>query len=219
MHDHMIDGIHNTQTWIMLHNPLSLFPSPQALRLSKGFSFSFHLEVAKEVTDQISIGAPEPEVVLASTQPEPSETDTSKQIANETSVGDTRLWAEVLRNLSKDLSKQSSVQISGSTLINIESSQKRSVMEEDLNTGLQKVVAFSCGHAFSLSQLHSKILLDFVERVQDFPISLPHTLKHLQLHYKQSSLYPSACPYCVFQYLRKLQLQESPGVPIKPWNP
>ena len=193
--------------------------SPQTLRLSNRFSFSFQLNVAKEVTDHISTGAPEPEEVLTSTQPEPSEVDTSKQVASETSVGDARLWAEILRNLSKDLSKQSSVQIFGTTLTNIESSQTQSVMEEDVNTSLQKVAAFTCGHAFSLSQLHSKILLDFVERVQDFPISLPHTLKHLQLHYKQSSLYPSACPYCVFQYLRKLQLLESPGVPIRPWNP
>ena len=69
------------------------------------------------------------------------------------------------------------------------------------------------------SNTSTLIIQGIVERVQDFPISLPHTLKHLQLHYKQSSLYPSVCPYCVFQYLRKLQLQESPGVPIKPWNP
>ncbi len=202
-----------------IKKPSSVSYSPQTLRLSSGFSFSFQLNVAKEVTDHISTGAPKPEEVLTSTQPEPSETDTSKQVTNETSVGDARLWAEILRNLSKDLSKQSLVQISGAALTNIENSQTESVMEEDMNTSLQKVVAFTCGHAFSLSQLHLKILLDFVERVQDFPISLPHTLKHLQLHYKQSSLYPSACPYCVFQYLRKLQLLESPGVPIRPWNP
>ena len=86
---------------------------------------------------------------------------------------------------------------------------------EKLN-GTGEFVAFTCGHAFPLSRFHSKVILEFSNRVSDLPVSIPHTLRYLQLHYKQSSYYPSGCPYCVFQYLRKIQL---PDVPIKPWNP
>ena len=81
------------------------------------------------------------------------------------------------------------------------------------------MVSFSCGHAFSLAKFQDKMLLEFVERIQDFPVPVPQTLKHLQLYYRQSSFFPTACMYCVFQYLRKVQLQEAPEVPIRPWNP
>lgn len=182
------------------------------------------MQVAKEVIDQIGKGAPPPEDTLFVLQPEQSNTDNPQFMSIETSVGDCRLWAEILRNLAKDLSKQSTVQIPESLLANIDT-QPQSQGDDPTTPSTanprhgEGIAAFSCGHAFALSHFLSKVLMDFVERVQDFPISIPHTLKHLQLHYKQGSFYPSACPYCVFQYLRKLQLQECPHVPIRPWNP
>ena len=162
-----------------------------------------------------------PEEVLSASKTEQAESEEAAQVLLETSVGDSRLWAEVLRNLSKDLSKQSAVQISESTLAAIESYRSKTLLEgaSNISQKLEDIIAFSCGHAFSLAQFHSKILLDFMERVQDFPVPIPHTVRHLQMHFKQSNFLASACPYCVFQYLRKLQLQECPGVPIRPWNP
>lgn len=92
-----------------------------------------------------------------------------------------------------------------------------SLSETERNTA-GEFVAFSCGHAFPLEKFRGKIILEFSNRVSDLPLPIPETLRYLQLHYKQSSYFPSGCPYCVFQYLRKLQLQIKPDVPIKPWN-
>ena len=209
------------------------------------FTFDFHFSVAKEVTNLISSGHTPPEDLLDSTHsqlmaPE-SHTPTSdtsaspKKLVLETSVGDCRLWYEILRNLSKDLSKSSSILLPESVLLNIETYHSRLLRREtsDENgeskmaasfgvsekTGVGEFVAFSCGHAFPLSRFHTKVILEFSNRVSDLPVSIPHTLRYLQLHYKQSSYYPSGCPYCVFQYLRKIQLHMKPDVPIKPWNP
>ena len=194
--------------------------SVDSVRNGADFSFDFHVRVASEVTELICSGTPMPEEVLSASKTEQAESEEAAQVLLETSVGDSRLWAEVLRNLSKDLSKQSAVQISESTLAAIESYRSKTLLEgaSNISQKLEDIIAFSCGHAFSLAQFHSKILLDFMERVQDFPVPIPHTVRHLQMHFKQSNFLASACPYCVFQYLRKLQLQECPGVPIRPWN-
>ena len=180
--------------------------------------------------EQIGRGVPTPEEVLASSAESGEQDHTAKSVRSriETSIGDCRLWAEVLRNLSKDLSKHSSILVPESTLQAIggyqlgQPPQNSGEVDPRLTTAGSSrngVAAFSCGHAFSMSHFRTKVVLDFTERIQDFPVPIPQTLKHIQLYYKQSDMYPSACPYCVFQYLRKIQLQECPGVPIKPWNP
>ena len=183
------------------------------------------------------MGHPSPETIVSSSQtfhPYPSgngEPDLkSKTLVIETSVGDCRLWIEVLRNLSKDLSKHGSIYLSESTVAGIgkhsrhrNSSSDMSIdprsEQQQIDQNFNRIVAFTCSHTFPLVRFQTKISQDFVERVQDFPLSLPLTLKHLQLHYKQSAYIPSSCPYCVFQYLRKIQLQQCPNVPIRPWNP
>lgn len=187
--------------------------------------------MSREVIDQIERGRPTPDDVLAaSSQSAEQAGHSSKPFRSriETSIGDCRLWAEVLRNLFKDLSKHSSIVVSEKMLQAIGADQQRQPLESDgkMDEGLltavptqEEIVAFSCGHAFSVSHFNAKVLLEFSERVRDFPIPIPQTFQHILLYYKQSSVYPSACPYCVFQYLRKIQLQESPGVAIKPWNP
>ena len=155
----------------------------------------------------------------------------SNRLVVETSIGDQRLWMEVLRNLSKDLLKQNVITLSESAIEKLSRASVAGSSEDRKGRGGGQVgvsktksdatnfVAFSCGHAFLDEHFTTRILMEFTERVQDFPIPVPQTLKHLQFHYKQSKSFPSACPYCVFQYLRKLQLQECPGVPIKPWKP
>ena len=220
------------------------FPS---LRKSAGhFSFAFHFSVAKKVTDLIASGHTPPEDLLDTahnplTSPELRQNETpisTKKLVLETSSGDHRLWYEILRNLSKDLSKNSCILLPESVLSNIDAYQARLLQRETSDetgvngeskvvsafsdtekSGAGEFVAFSCGHAFPLSRFHGKVVLEFANRVSDFPVSIPQTLRYLQLHYKQCAYYPSGCPYCVFQYLRKIQLQMKPDVPIKPWNP
>lgn len=204
--------------------------SPKFTLSCTGLSFAFELKVSREVIEQIERGLPTPDDILVSSTESVEQEHASKPFKSriETSVGDCRLWAEVLRNLSKDLSKHSSIMVSEATLQTIGADQRRQPLEsggkrdERLPMAVptcDEIAAFSCGHAFSASHFHAKVLLEFSEHVQDFPMPIPQTLKHILLYYKQSSVYPSACPYCVFQYLRKIQLQENPGVPIKPWNP
>lgn len=148
----------------------------------------------------------------------------TKKLTIETSVGDVRLWVEILRNLTKDLSKHQSIQLSDSTLVGLYSHHPRPAKEEEDTASSNEqqrqspLVAFSCGHAYPLDRFQNRILLEFVERVQDFPLPIPQTLKVLQSHYKQSQCYPNACPHCVFQFLRKIQMEECPKVPIRPWN-
>lgn len=197
---------------------------------SSSFSFDFYLSVSKEVTSLISKGYQTPDDIIKTPtvsdqlSQTTSEQNQPKKLVLEKSTGDNRLWVEILRNLSKDLSKHNFILLSESTMSSIERERSWMVSSEPSNGETedhrpQEIVSFSCGHAFSMAKFQDKMLLEFVERVQDFPIPIPQTLKHLQLYYKQSNFFPTACLHCVFQYLRKVQLQECPGVPIRPWNP
>ena len=185
-------------------------------------TFDFHIFVASHLISSISLGHPSPEAILSfarSSTASNSDSRPKKQVI-ETSIGDCRLWIEVLRNLSKDLSKNSSIVLTESSVAGLTKKQRtQSVSEVDGQTDQNVIVTFTCGHSFPLMRFQTKIVTEFVERVKDFPLSTPLTLKHLQLHYKQSAHMSSSCPYCVFQYLRKIQLKECPDVPIKPWNP
>ncbi len=138
-----------------------------------------------------------------------------KKLTVETSVGDVRLWVEILRNLTKDLMKHHVLQLSESSLSSLRAYQQQRSHDEE---GDHMIAAFSCGHAYPSEMFQNRILLEFVERVQDFPFPLPHTLRLLQSHYKQSSCLPSGCPHCVFNYLRNFQLEVCPNVSIRPWK-
>ncbi|XP_064397834.1 uncharacterized protein LOC135344542 isoform X2 [Halichondria panicea] len=184
-------------------------------------SLDFHLFVASHLVSSVSKGNPSPETILSSSST--TENDAKpKQLVIETSIGDCRLWVEVLRNLAKDLSKNSSIVLTENTLNGVIKMRQRklsSTTNSIDNEQQHLIIAFTCGHTFPLSRFQSKIVPEFVDRVQEFPLSTPVTLKYLQLHYKMSGHVPSSCPHCVFQYLRKIQLKECPNVPIKPWNP
>ena len=175
------------------------------------------MKVAREVVAQIMAGSPRPEDLVTSQQEPPTQTKQHKEMTKEGLLSDTRLWAEVMRNLSKDVYKSSSILLTGSAL---------KAFTPDPSTGDSStaatrgdVIAFSCGHAFTDAEFGSKVLIEFKERVQNFPVPIPETLFHVQSCYRKLSRYPLACPHCVFHYLRQLQLQESPEIPIKPWTP
>ena len=190
---------------------------------SKKFSFGFHLDVAREVIQQISKGAPKPEdLIVTDSKQESTESKEPKDVTKEGLLSDTRLWVEVIRNLSKDIHKCSSFSLTGSTLDafgpdpqNAHRSHSGTIADRN---NKRDVVAFSCGHAFTDKQYESKVLLEFKEQVESFPRPIPETLHQLLDCYKKLGHLPLGCPYCVFQYLRQLQLQECPEVPIKPWN-
>lgn len=157
-----------------------------------------------------------------------------QKLTIETTKGDIRMWAEVLRNLMKDLSRHHSIYLPESVLAGIRGRQPEedpgekegegeggiltTSTEESRSTNVNAIAAFSCGHAHPMGRFQNQIVPEFIERVQDFPLPLPQTLRMLQLHYKQAQCYPSACPHCVFQYLRKFQIEECPKVPIRPWS-
>lgn len=197
-------------------------------------SLSFHLAITQEVLSAVAMGHPTPDDIIVYSDPAEAgrggageEDEPIKKLTIETSPGDVRLWVEIMRNLTKDLSKHQSIQLPDSVLASLQRAhQPREAREEDtanLDSSIDSqrhnsLVVFSCGHAYALDRFQNQILLEFVERVQDFPLAIPQTLKQLQTYYKQCQCYPSACPHCVFQYLRKFQMEECPKVPIKPWK-
>ena len=187
--------------------------------LASGVSLEFHLKVVKEVQHQIRSGLPKPEDIMLSSHSK----DPKKKIVIETSDKDERLWSEIRRNLFKDLHKGTSILITEQALASLEAQDKRDGPTSTAEPRPETIVAFSCGHSFLESQFQSKIVPDFVERAHNsFPVPIHQTLKHLQSHYKQSQFYSCACPYCVFQYLRKEQLDAAGtplSSPISPWNP
>ena len=134
-----------------------------------------------------------------------------RKIVTELTPGDKRLWGEILRNLSTNLSKHNNILVSELSLAGIR--QHQAAQGKPLS-----MVAFSCGHTFSETLFHSKVLMDFAERLQDFPVPIPLTNSFLQQYYRQPGCYSCACPYCVFQHLRKGQLERCPKVPIRPWS-
>ena len=186
---------------------------------TKKCSFDFHLKVAKEVVEHIMNGSPKPEhFAIMSQEQHPTDTMPPKETTKEVLLSNTRLWAEVMRNLSKDVFKSSSILLTGSALsaFNKDSGNSTPVTAERMEK--RGVIAFSCGHAFRGTEFESTILTEFKERVQNFPVPITETLIQLQNCYKKLAHYPLACPYCVFHYLRQLQLQERPEIPIKPWT-
>ena len=153
----------------------------------------------------------------------PTDQEDWHRAAVESTPGDSRLWAEILRNLSKDVSKHNNILLSESSLASV--TQQQQQQQQQQQTSSEKplraamMIAFSCGHVFPGSTFYSKVLLDFAERLQDFPVPIPCTTSFLQQYYRQPGSYACACPYCVFQYLRKGQLEQCTNVPIRPWNP
>lgn len=182
--------------------------------LASGVSIEFHMKVVKEVQCQIGSGLPKPSDIIMSSHSK------DRKVVVEMSDRDERLWSEIRRNLFGSLHKGTSVHISEQTLASLEA-QVKETPNHELHPP-EAIVAFSCGHSFLESQFQTKIVPEFVERAHSFfPVPIHQTLKHLQSHYKQSQFYLCACPYCVFQYLRKEQLDTGtpPSNPIHPWNP
>ena len=173
-----------------------------------------------EMTKQITAGVPTPEELVSpvdqSDHSSGSEQEDWHRAPVETTPGDARLWGEILHNLSKDVSKHSCIMLSDSSLAGAVRHQQKA-HEQPLTN--KDIIAFSCGHVFSEPHFHSKVLLDFAERLQDLPVPIPLTASFLQQYYRQTGAYSCACPYCVFQYLRRGQLDQCPKVPIRPWNP
>lgn len=190
---------------------LSLFISHNP-GLASGVSVQFHMKIVKEVQHQMRSGIPKPEDTLLSSRTEDKKVFVDMADTNE------RLWSEIRRNLFIDLQKGAYISVGEQTLAGLETQEKETPSAE---LRPETIVTFSCGHSFWESHLQKRIVPEFVERAHSsFPVPIHHTLKHLQTHYKQSQFYSCACPYCVFQHLRKEQLDTGvpPSNPIHPWN-
>lgn len=188
------------------------------------------------ITNQISLGIPPLEqLVLHSASdmenqalvtketdsvPTPESSYKKHSLQSTTLSSDSRLWTEVLRNLSKNIHQHSVLTIPESELVSIKNFREKNLKTSDKDILSRKdgIIAFSCGHAFSEIQFQEKILIEFLERVSDFLSTKPHMVVFMQQYFKQSSTYTSGCPYCVFQYLRTSELKKNPNVPIRPWS-
>ncbi len=180
------------------------------------------------VSEQINAGVPSLEELVKQKQQAKGEVAVSSGSPDsgsyrkptssiDTVSNDSRLWNEMLRNLSKDVNKHIAVTVTESSLSSIRKFRQRN-SEADVSARKDGIVAFSCGHAFSEIQFQEKVLIEFFERIQDFMAAMPHMVSFLQLYYKQCSSFTSGCPYCVFQYLRTAELKRDPTTPIRPWN-
>ena len=213
---------HATSKWSLYSCLCYIVTSPQVTTGQKRFSFKFNLLVATETANHIRAGVPTPEELVHSAQTgqlNQSELVPTLKLPVETSPGDSRLWVEILRNLSKDLSKHPTIQLSEARFGRIQNSQSLLKQEGAKLLKTDKTIAYSCGHIFSDTHFQMQVLTDFMRRLEDLPIPIPRTASFLQQYYKLDGHYSCACPVCVFQFLRKAQLQQCPEVPIKPWNP
>lgn len=219
------------------HMTALAYPLSVVLKNSKSqFSFKFSLAVTMEMAKQITAGVPPLQKLMKVRDSQLNETvescDTELQDLDssssssiettqgkiETSPNDSRLWIEVLRNLTKDLSRHSNITVPENSLSSIRNYRQKVALQQDLPAKKDNIVIFSCGHSFSENQFLDKTLMEFQERVNDFPTPIPNTKSYIHGYYKHSPVYSIACPYCVFQFLRKAQLEKVPGVPIRPWN-
>ena len=90
----------------------------------------------------------------------------------ETSPNDSRLWLEVLRNLTKDLSRHSNITVPENSLSSIRNYRQKVTLQQDIPAKKDNIVVFSCGHSFSENQFLDKTLMEFQERVNDFPATI-----------------------------------------------
>lgn len=163
------------------------------------FTLNLTLQVTLHVINNITSGIPSIKEIL-------SNVDAKDKHSLESSPGDTRLWNEVLHNIFKDLTRRD-------TLVFTDR------FTTDRSDTTRSFVAFTCGHTFSENDFQRRILSEFREKLEDLPHPLVQTTTFLLQYFRHSTKFSSACPYCVFQNLRQTQLQYSPGVPIRPWNP
>ena len=157
-----------------------------------------------ETANRIRAGVPTPEELVHRMQTGPadqSEMVSALKLPVETSPGDSRLWVEILRNLSKDLSKHPMIQLSETALGRLENSQSVPKQEGAKLLKPDKTIAYSCGHAFSDTQFQLQVLVEFMRRLDDLPVPIPRTASFLQQYYKLDGHYSCACPVCVFQFV------------------
>ena len=123
-----------------------------------------------------------------------------------------RMWETVRRNLAKDMGKSSG------TVTVPDTAKKCSEEHAKLQSGLNKTNLKGVGHAFTETQMSSK-LLKIDTRMRDLPGPRPPLLAALLgMYHTNPASYTSPCPVCVFQCVRKLQLAEYSAMPIKPWT-
>ena len=128
---------------------------------------------------------------------------------------DERLWQEIMDNIKKDLDKRSCITLSLTTAATIAAaavSQRRESRGEAADQlPLQSqvdVVVFTCSHQFPKYYFDDVIVPEFQQRMGELMIPLPQTTKLLLGYYtKRDGFLPTACPSCVYNFLRKEQLQ------------
>ena len=139
---------------------------------------------------------------------------------------DGRLWQEILDNIKKDLDKRTCITLSLTTAATIAAaavSQRRELRDASSRAQVD-VVVFTCSHQFPKYYFDDVIIPEFQQRMGDLTLSLPETTKLLMGYYSNGEGFlPTACPSCVYNFLRKEQLQAEDFKNVeyakaKPWE-
>lgn len=128
---------------------------------------------------------------------------------------DGRIWQEIMDNIKKDLDRRSCITLSLTTAATIAAaavSQRKNLPEQSADQlPLQArvdVVVFTCSHQFPKYYFDDVIIPEFQQRMGELVIPLPQLTKLLIGYYtSRDSFLPTACPSCVYNFLRKEQLQ------------
>jgi len=140
----------------------------------------------------------------------------SPETASQTSAEDnSRLWSEVIRNLS--VGKNNGISTSETGLHFLRETGNRRTYLWSQQLPADGLILFTCGHSFTKIQFQT-VVDEFEEHLQEFSTAPPMFIAEC---YRDGSshLLPFGCPYCVYSMLRKQQLQQFPDVPIRTWSP
>ena len=195
------------------------------------FSTQFLLQVVCRVSDQVDRGLAcaryddDLNVIPSDTGtdeeklPSLSSDDTPLTISSRTPTvrlrSEDRLWQEIMDNIKKDLGKRTHIALSLTTAATIAAaavSQRRDWHNDAADQSSQQahvdVIVFTCGHQFPKYYFNDVIIPEFQQRMAELMLPLPQTTKLLMGYYgNRESLLPTACPSCVYNCLRKEQLQ------------
>lgn len=180
-------------------------------------STNFCLDVAASVLKCVDSGRQHPELLdhLVSASGSTNllrqlHTSPSDSLAGwESALPAQALWQEVLHNFQKGALSRSSLHLSSSS---VELLTKALVTERGVSGGngatiqngslCDDIVAFTCGHHYTLNTFRSSVLPGFQEAMQRLPCPLPQTERLLMKGYQSEGLMPTACPPCVLTEIK-----------------
>ena len=107
-------------------------------------------------------------------------------------------------NLDKEADRRTSVVVPTTVFPLIRSENSTIGMDTD-------VVAFTCSHYFNRREFMDVTLPELRRRLEQLPSGLPLTTKLISMDYQQTHI-NSACPHCLFNFVRAESIKTMPEV-------